>query len=141
MKKKKFSESEEKQVSSFLERAFVRLDAWFQWFNTTQSGICKCPSLFLFLLNHSLFLCIKLVYCFLLFYKEFRRQCCYIVKFQPLHEYQLLQQNVSFAGKAESSYYWHGRDNITIRQLNPQVLLNSLCICRILGFFLLFSGQ
>ncbi|KAL1807328.1 hypothetical protein ACET3Z_030396 [Daucus carota] len=62
MKKKKFSESEEKQVSSFLERAFVRLDAWFQWFNTTQSG------------------------------------------------------------KAESSYYWHGRDNITIRQLNPQTL-------------------
>ncbi|KAF1001540.1 hypothetical protein AG4045_017699, partial [Apium graveolens] len=50
----------EKQISSFLERAFVRLNAWFQWFNTTQSG------------------------------------------------------------KDESSYYWHGRDNTTIRQLNPQ---------------------
>ncbi|KAL8106442.1 hypothetical protein AgCh_029997 [Apium graveolens] len=62
MKKKKFSEVEEKQISSFLERAFVRLDAWFQWFNTTQSG------------------------------------------------------------KDESSYYWHGRDNTTIRQLNPQTL-------------------
>ncbi|XP_074343124.1 uncharacterized protein LOC141680949 [Apium graveolens] len=51
-----------KQISSFLERAFVRLNAWFQWFNTTQSG------------------------------------------------------------KDESSYYWHGRDNTTIRQLNPQTL-------------------
>uniref|UniRef100_A0A175YLB1 Mannosyl-oligosaccharide glucosidase n=1 Tax=Daucus carota subsp. sativus TaxID=79200 RepID=A0A175YLB1_DAUCS len=38
MKKKNFSDLEQKKISSFLERAFVRLEAWFQWFNTTQSG-------------------------------------------------------------------------------------------------------
>lgn len=28
------------EISLFLERAFGRLDAWFQWYNETQSGIC-----------------------------------------------------------------------------------------------------
>ncbi|KAK6922361.1 Glycosyl hydrolase family 63, C-terminal [Dillenia turbinata] len=37
-KAKKFSTTESKEISFFLERAFVCLDAWFQWFNTTQSG-------------------------------------------------------------------------------------------------------
>ncbi|CAL0306374.1 unnamed protein product [Lupinus luteus] len=48
------------QISLFLERAFVRLEVWFQWFNTAQSG------------NHM------------------------------------------------SSYYWHGRGNRTVRELNPK---------------------
>lgn len=39
MRKNKFTVSERNEITSFLERAFVRLEAWFQWFNTTQSGI------------------------------------------------------------------------------------------------------
>ncbi|XP_058192852.1 mannosyl-oligosaccharide glucosidase GCS1-like [Rhododendron vialii] len=62
MKKNKFTAAERDQISSFLERAFVRLEAWFQWFNTTQSGM------------------------------------------------------------ATSSYFWHGRDNTTTRELNPKTL-------------------
>ncbi|CAL0306373.1 unnamed protein product [Lupinus luteus] len=54
------------QISLFLERAFVRLEVWFQWFNTAQSG------------NHM------------------------------------------------SSYYWHGRDNRTVRELNPKTLSSGL---------------
>lgn len=38
IKKKKFTASEINDISIFLRRAFVRLDAWFKWFNTTQSG-------------------------------------------------------------------------------------------------------
>lgn len=38
IKKNKFTASETNQISIFLRRAFVRLDAWFKWFNTTQSG-------------------------------------------------------------------------------------------------------
>lgn len=38
LKKNQFTSSESNKISSFLERAFVRLEAWFQWFNTTQSG-------------------------------------------------------------------------------------------------------
>lgn len=34
----KFIASERDEVLSFLERASVRLDAWFQWFNTSQKG-------------------------------------------------------------------------------------------------------
>lgn len=34
----KFSASESDEILSFLERASVRLDAWFQWFNTSQTG-------------------------------------------------------------------------------------------------------
>jgi mannosyl-oligosaccharide glucosidase len=34
----KFVASEKDEVLSFLERASVRLDAWFQWFNTSQKG-------------------------------------------------------------------------------------------------------
>ncbi|KAL5717632.1 mannosyl-oligosaccharide glucosidase [Ranunculus cassubicifolius] len=37
-KRNEFSAAEREEISSFLDRAFVRLEAWFQWFNTTQSG-------------------------------------------------------------------------------------------------------
>ncbi|XP_024027588.1 mannosyl-oligosaccharide glucosidase GCS1 [Morus notabilis] len=66
LKKNKFSSTESNEISSFLERAFVRLEAWYQWFNTTQSG------------------------------------------------------------KEMSSYYWHGRDNSTTRELNPKTLSSGL---------------
>ncbi|KAL6983885.1 ADP-ribosylation factor GTPase-activating protein gcs1, partial [Sarracenia purpurea var. burkii] len=66
VKRNKFTVTERDQISSFLERAFVRLEAWFQWFNTTQSG------------------------------------------------------------KDMSSYYWHGRDNATTRELNPKTLSSGL---------------
>ncbi len=39
IEKNKFTSAESNEIISFLERAFVRLEAWFQWFNTTQSGI------------------------------------------------------------------------------------------------------
>lgn len=39
IKKNKFTETESNEIISFLRQAFVRLEAWFQWFNTTQSGI------------------------------------------------------------------------------------------------------
>ncbi|KAI3968066.1 hypothetical protein MKW92_023112, partial [Papaver armeniacum] len=57
-----FTTSESNEITSFLDSAFVRLEAWFQWFHNTQSG------------------------------------------------------------KHVSSYYWHGRDQTTNRQLNPQTL-------------------
>ncbi|GKV16078.1 hypothetical protein SLEP1_g26783 [Rubroshorea leprosula] len=38
LKKNKFTANESNEITSFLEQAFVRLEAWFQWFNTTQSG-------------------------------------------------------------------------------------------------------
>ncbi|KAL7609119.1 mannosyl-oligosaccharide glucosidase GCS1 [Lactuca sativa] len=38
MMKNKFSATESKEISAFFERSFGRLEAWFQWFNTTQSG-------------------------------------------------------------------------------------------------------
>ncbi|XP_050276247.1 mannosyl-oligosaccharide glucosidase GCS1-like [Quercus robur] len=66
LKRNKFTSMESKEISSFLERAYVRLEAWFQWFNTTQSG------------------------------------------------------------KEMSSYYWHGRDVTTIRELNPKTLSSGL---------------
>ncbi|XP_006306769.2 alpha-glucosidase 2 [Capsella rubella] len=62
----KFNKAERDEILSFLDRAFVRLDAWFKWFNTSQIG------------------------------------------------------------KENGSYYWHGRDNITNRQLNPQSLSSGL---------------
>ncbi|CAH8257364.1 unnamed protein product [Arabidopsis lyrata] len=62
----KFIASERDEVLSFLERASVRLDAWFQWFNTSQKG------------------------------------------------------------KEIGSYFWHGRDNITTRELNPKTLSSGL---------------
>ncbi|KAK7399994.1 hypothetical protein VNO78_11192 [Psophocarpus tetragonolobus] len=58
----KFTAMDKTEISLFLERAFVRLEAWFQWFNTTQSG------------------------------------------------------------KQMNSYYWHGRNNETIYELNPKTL-------------------
>ncbi|PIA51188.1 hypothetical protein AQUCO_01100191v1 [Aquilegia coerulea] len=61
-----FTASESKEISYFLDRAFTRLEAWFQWFNTTQ------------------------------------------------------------AGKDASSYYWHGRDKETTRELNPKSLSSGL---------------
>ncbi|PON82830.1 Glycoside hydrolase [Trema orientale] len=62
LKKNKFNSVESTEIISFLKRAFVRLEAWFRWFNTSQSG------------------------------------------------------------KERSSYYWHGRDNLTNRELNPKTL-------------------
>lgn len=66
MKAKKFNAAESDEISSFLESASDRLDAWFQWFNTTQSG------------------------------------------------------------KEKRSYYWHGRDSTTLRELNPKTLSSGL---------------
>ncbi|KAI9170391.1 hypothetical protein LWI28_027193 [Acer negundo] len=66
VKKNKFTATESNEISSFLERALVRLEAWFQWFNTTQSG------------------------------------------------------------KEMGTYYWHGRDNSTTRELNPKSLSSGL---------------
>ncbi|XP_043704692.1 mannosyl-oligosaccharide glucosidase GCS1 [Telopea speciosissima] len=66
MKGNKFTTTESNEISSFLERAFVRLEAWFQWFNTTQSG------------------------------------------------------------KDTSSFYWHGRDKQTTRELNAKSLSSGL---------------
>ncbi|KAJ4748521.1 Mannosyl-oligosaccharide glucosidase [Rhynchospora pubera] len=63
---KEFSSEEAERISTFLERAYPRLDAWFQWFNTTQSG------------------------------------------------------------KHEGTFYWHGRDNSTRRELNPKTLTSGL---------------
>ncbi|CAI0381191.1 unnamed protein product [Linum tenue] len=61
-----FTDVESRDVTSFLERAFIRLEAWLQWFNITQSG------------------------------------------------------------KQKGSYYWHGRDNKTTRELNPKTLSSGL---------------
>ncbi|KAI3981711.1 hypothetical protein MKX01_020654 [Papaver californicum] len=61
-----FSTTEINEVSPFLDRTSVRLEAWFQWFNNTQSG------------------------------------------------------------KVVGSYYWHGRDQATIRELNPKTLSSGL---------------
>ncbi|CAN7077734.1 unnamed protein product [Brassica oleracea var. botrytis] len=58
----KFNKEERDEILSFLDLAFVRLEAWFQWFNTSQKG------------------------------------------------------------KEMGSYYWHGRDSLTNRELNPQSL-------------------
>lgn len=46
IKKNKFTASENNEISSFLERALIRLEAWFQWFNTTQSGMSDFYFLF-----------------------------------------------------------------------------------------------
>lgn len=56
LKKNKFTYAESIEISSFLERAFVRLEAWFQWFQTTQSGnnifySPTIPVLFIFILS------------------------------------------------------------------------------------------
>ncbi|KAF8099172.1 hypothetical protein N665_0248s0002 [Sinapis alba] len=66
IKTEKFIPSEKDEILSFLERASVRLDAWFQWFNTSQTG------------------------------------------------------------KERGSYFWHGRDNTTTRELNPKTLSSGL---------------
>ncbi|XP_047967733.1 mannosyl-oligosaccharide glucosidase GCS1-like isoform X1 [Salvia hispanica] len=66
IKKDKFSASQINDISTFLRRAFVRLDAWYKWFNTTQSG------------------------------------------------------------KDVGTYFWHGRDNVTTRELNPKSLSSGL---------------
>ncbi|KAK4413227.1 Mannosyl-oligosaccharide glucosidase GCS1 [Sesamum alatum] len=66
VKKNKFTASEKNDISIFLRQASVRLDAWFKWFNTTQSG------------------------------------------------------------KDANTYYWHGRDNVTTRELNPKSLSSGL---------------
>ncbi|KAH9607597.1 hypothetical protein KSS87_016297 [Heliosperma pusillum] len=61
-----FTAAESSEISSFLDRALIRLDAWFKWFNLSQSG------------------------------------------------------------KLPNSYFWHGRDNVTIRELNPKSLSSGL---------------
>ncbi|CAL0329723.1 unnamed protein product [Lupinus luteus] len=66
LKNNEFTAMDSSKISLFLDRAFVRLEAWFQWFNTTQSG------------------------------------------------------------SKMSSYYWHGRDNMTIHELNPKTLSSGL---------------
>ncbi|KAF5746454.1 mannosyl-oligosaccharide glucosidase GCS1 [Tripterygium wilfordii] len=66
LKKNKFTADESKDIISFLDRAFVRLEGWFHWFNITQSG------------------------------------------------------------KQMGSYFWHGRDNMTTRELNPKTLSSGL---------------
>ncbi|KAL6840416.1 hypothetical protein ACP4OV_030226 [Aristida adscensionis] len=63
---KQFSDEEAEKISNFLKRAYVRLNSWFQWFNSTQSG------------------------------------------------------------KYEGTFYWHGRDNMTTRELNPKTLTSGL---------------
>ncbi|KAL0926218.1 hypothetical protein M5K25_002430 [Dendrobium thyrsiflorum] len=62
----KFSNEDMDKISSFLGRAYIRLGAWYQWFNNTQSG------------------------------------------------------------KDTSTFYWHGRDNATTRELNPKTLSSGL---------------
>ncbi|KAG6475309.1 hypothetical protein ZIOFF_064527 [Zingiber officinale] len=57
----KFSPQETDEITDFLKRAYVRLNAWFQWFNSTQSG------------------------------------------------------------NDVNTFYWHGRDNATTKELNPKV--------------------
>ncbi|KAE9601107.1 putative glycosidase [Lupinus albus] len=66
LKNNEFTAMDSSKISLFLDRAFVRLEAWFQWFNTTQSG------------------------------------------------------------NKMSSYYWHGRDNMTMHELNPKTLSSGL---------------
>ncbi|KAH7670313.1 Mannosyl-oligosaccharide glucosidase protein [Dioscorea alata] len=66
LKENKFSAKEANEVSAFLDRAYIRLGKWFQWFNTTQSG------------------------------------------------------------KALNTFYWHGRDNTTNKELNPKTLSSGL---------------
>ncbi|EPS72149.1 hypothetical protein M569_02604, partial [Genlisea aurea] len=58
--------SDRNHVSLFLKEAYARLDAWFKWFNITQSG------------------------------------------------------------KDPGTYFWHGRDNVTTRELNPKSLSSGL---------------
>uniref|UniRef100_A0A0E0JSX2 Mannosyl-oligosaccharide glucosidase n=1 Tax=Oryza punctata TaxID=4537 RepID=A0A0E0JSX2_ORYPU len=61
-----FSDEESEKISTFLKRAYVRLNSWFQWFNSTQTG------------------------------------------------------------KYEGTFYWHGRDSMTTRELNPKTLTSGL---------------
>ena len=63
LKRNKFSVVESNDISSFLERGFVRLEAWFQWFNTTQSGnLCVCVFFFrVFLFVFQFFLSIHVI--------------------------------------------------------------------------------
>ncbi|XP_042436845.1 E3 ubiquitin-protein ligase UPL1-like [Zingiber officinale] len=59
----KFSPQETDEITDFLKRAYVRLNAWFQWFNSTQSG------------------------------------------------------------NDVNTFYWHGRDNATTKELNPKIFI------------------
>lgn len=61
-----FSDEEAEKISTFLKTAYVRLNSWFQWFNSTQSG------------------------------------------------------------KYEGAFFWHGRDNMTTKELNPKTLTSGL---------------
>ncbi|KAK7290370.1 hypothetical protein RIF29_04742 [Crotalaria pallida] len=43
LKNNEFTVTDRSEISVFLEHAFIRLEAWFQWFNTTHSGCYDCP--------------------------------------------------------------------------------------------------
>lgn len=43
IKAKKLAANESNEIAVFLDRAFLRLDAWFKWFNTSQSGRILFP--------------------------------------------------------------------------------------------------
>ncbi|KAF8399936.1 hypothetical protein HHK36_015807 [Tetracentron sinense] len=88
-RRNKFSTTERNEISSFLDKAFVRLEAWFQWFNTTQLGKFD--------------------------FLPFERPKC-------LFECPTFSEGHSNAhgGKDGSSYFWHGRDKVTTRELNPK---------------------
>lgn len=48
IKAKKLAANESNEIAVFLDRAFLRLDAWFKWFNTSQSGRILFPLLLVF---------------------------------------------------------------------------------------------
>lgn len=91
LKNNEFTALDKTDILAFLERAFVRLEAWFHWFHTTQSGMLY-----------------KCTYVLIVRWK-------YIVFLNFHHPLLLLP------GKQMSSYYWHGRNNKTIYELNPKV--------------------
>ena len=56
LKNNEFTEMDKTDISVFLERTFVRLEAWFQWFNTTQSGLLHNASVVWLWAGNRLFL-------------------------------------------------------------------------------------
>lgn len=43
-----FPAKENDEIKTFLDRAYVRLGAWFEWFNTTQLGMLDFDKVFRF---------------------------------------------------------------------------------------------
>ncbi|VVA92421.1 unnamed protein product [Arabis nemorensis] len=85
IRREKFVKAERDEILSFLDRAFVRLDAWFQWFSTSQIGNKNNCLL-------SVFNC-----------KVFLVSSTYIRAILFLCFDQT-------PGKEMGSYFWHGRD-------------------------------